>query len=168
MSLYQLIEKKFKDPETKDNRINPNLRVFASVLVILSGLILFADKVTNFNLENNFGFKSTKTFVWIFAQSLSPLLMAFASIFKPYKSSYIVPVYIYFIQIYWIFKPTIKFDDYLLQTYAIGVSIIFLGLIYMINKMKPYKSEQRINNEKFIKETKETIAILKNRILEDA
>ena len=157
----------YQETKIKTDIISPKLRVFASVLVVLSGLILFSDKITNFHLDNNYGFKSTKTFIWILSQSFSPLLMAFASILKPYKSSYLVPVYIYFIQIYWVFNPSIKFDDYLLQTYAIGVICIFIGLIYIISKIKPYKSEQMENNEKFIKETKETIAILKNRILED-
>lgn len=168
MKLLQSIEKILKDLEIKGNNISLKLRIFGSVLVILSGVILFSDKIVNISLENNFGFKSTKTFIWVLTQSLSPLLIAFATVLRPYVSSYLVPIYIYFIQVYWVFKPSIRFDDYLLQTYAIGTCLIFVGLIYIFNRGKSIKLQQKRENEEFINETKKAIDLLKNRILKDA
>ncbi|GAA4274989.1 hypothetical protein GCM10022258_42850 [Aquimarina gracilis] len=51
---------------------------------------------------------------------------------KPYKFAHSVPLYIYFIQIYWIFDPTLKIDDPLLHLYAGGFTILaFIFLIFV-------------------------------------
>ncbi|WP_299244080.1 hypothetical protein [uncultured Aquimarina sp.] len=171
MKLLQLIEMRLKDLVTRVGaslNFKLNLKILGSVLVILSGLILFTDKVTNISLDNTYGFKSTKTFIWVLSQSLGPLIMAFATLLKPYRSSYAVPVYIYFIQVYWVFKPSIKFDDFLLQTYAIGTCLLFIFLLYLFNRLKSYHVLRENENKEFIRETKETIEILKRKILKDA
>lgn len=134
-------------------------------MVALSGLILFSDKVLTFELQNNFGFKKTSTFIWVLSQSLSPILILVASLFKPYKTSYLIPVYIYSIQIYWVFKPSIRFDDVLLQTYAFGCSIGFLLLSYMLYRINKMKSKREKDNDLFKKETKEVIQILAKKVM---
>lgn len=145
-----------------------NLKILGSILVILSGFILFTDKVTDITLDNNYGFKSTKTFIWVLSQSLGPLIMAFATLLKPYRSSYVIPVYIYFIQVYWVFRPDIQFDDILLQVYALGTCMLFIFLLYLFHKLKKLQILRESENKEFVRETRETIEILRRKILGDA
>ncbi len=136
------IEQKLFAQETK-----AGIRFIGSVLVALSGLILFSDKVINIQLSNTYGFKNTSTFIWVLSQSLSPFLMAIAIVFKPYKTAYVIPVYFYAIQLYWVFNPSIQFDNALLQTYAIGVCMGFILLGYTITKINRIKTrKEKLNN----------------------
>ncbi len=116
-----------------DQVLKATIRTFASILVALSGLILFADKVFPYELSNNYGFADTQTFIWVFSQTLAPLLLVLGLIFRPYFISITIPVYIYFIQMYWVFSPGVRFDDALLQVYAIGTVAGFVALIAAIN-----------------------------------
>ena len=109
----------------------------------LSGLILFADKVITFELAENYGFSDTQTFIWVFTQSISPLLIILGFMFRPYKIAITIPLYMYFIQLYWVFSPGVRFDDVLLQTYAIGAVAGFVALIIAINWFFHNASDQR-------------------------
>ena len=119
--------------KSKDLVTKVGIRITASFLVALSGLILFTDKVTTFGITSNFGFQDTQTFIWALCQSFSPLILILGSCLKPYRIAYTIPGYIYFIQIYWVFHPNIKFDDVFLQIYAIGFVSGFTTLILVIN-----------------------------------
>jgi hypothetical protein len=152
-----------KDQETKE--VTLAVKIVGSFLVILSGLILFTDKVTDFHFENNFGFKSTKTFIWVLCQSISPFLLAFAPVFKPFRTSYLVPIYIYTIQIYWVFKPSVKFDDYYLQTYAVGACVLFLLFTYVLSRAKILHDQRAIETKQFIKEQRESLELLRQNII---
>lgn len=156
-------EKILSDQESKDKVA---IRLIGSFLIILSGLILFSDKVLTFELENKFGFNKTSTFIWVVSQTLSPILMLLASVFKPYKTSYLIPVYIYTIQFIWIFQPQIRFDNYYLQTYAIGACIGFIALMYVINRINNIKTKKEKEYKRFQQETLETIELLKKSTLE--
>lgn len=116
-----------------DQVLKATIRTFASILVALSGLILFADKVFPYELSNNHGFADSQTFIWVFSQTLAPLLLVLGLVFRPYFIAITIPVYIYFIQMYWIFAPGVRFDDGLLQAYAIGTVAGFVTLIAAIN-----------------------------------
>ena len=132
----KLIQKKLIDQGINQDTINgqsPLLKIFASLLVILSGLILFSDKVTTFGLTESYGFKSTKTFIWVITQTISPLLLCFGGILRPYKISYSAPIYFYFIQLYWVFNAKeLGLDDVLLHVYALGFTIaVFITLLFV-------------------------------------
>lgn len=64
-------------------------------------------------------------------------------IFRPYKVAITIPVYIYFIQLYWVFNPSVRFDDALLQFYAIGAVAGFVALVAAINWYFYNASNQR-------------------------
>ena len=153
-----MIEKKSKDQETK-----VGVRIIGSIIIALSGLILFSDKVLSFELNNNYGFSDTQTFLWVLSQSLSPFLLILATVFKPYKTSYLIPIYIYSIQIFWVFKPEIKFDDALLQTYAVGALVFYILLIYFIARINELKSKKEKEQLLFNKEVLETLELLKEK-----
>lgn len=140
-------------------------RIFGSTLVVLSVVVLSADKITNFKFDYNFGFLDTSTFIWTLSQSFSPLLLIISFLFNPYKISYLIPVYFYSIQLYWAFDPTIPFDNYLLQVYAIGVVIFIILLGITISNVNQLKNKKQKDTEKVLSELKRTINILKKEIL---
>lgn len=109
----------------------------------MSGLILFTDKVTTFELATTYGFADDQTFIWVFTQSVSPLLIILGLAFRPYKIAITIPVYMYCIQLFWVFNPGIRFDDLLLQTYAIGAVVGFISLVATINWCFHEASNQR-------------------------
>ena len=150
---------------SKGQEVRVAIRIFGSLIVALSGLILFSDKVISFEFSNNFGFKNTPTFLWVLSQSLSPFLLVIASVFKPFKTSYLVPVYFYFIQLYWVFDPSVMLDNALLHIYASGVCIIFLLLAYVISSVSHMKRRKDIEKELIIQEAKKTIELFKEKIL---
>ncbi|MDB0601354.1 hypothetical protein PL373_09370 [Tenacibaculum maritimum] len=150
------IEGKLFDQESKQG-----IRIFGSILIALSGLILFTDKVIKLELVNNHGFPDTQTFIWVLTQSLSPFLMTIAIPFKPFKTAYLIPTYFYSIQLYWVFDPTIQFDDSLLQAYAIGVCTMFLFLAYTLKGINKIKSKKDKEKELALAELKETINTIK-------
>lgn len=164
----ELTKVKSKDQAAKVHNLETKftLRVFGSFLVALSGFILFIDKVAKgFHLENNFGYDDTETFLWVMSQTLSPLLLIIASLFKPFKTSYLIPIYIYAIQFYWIFKPNTLIDNGFLHLYATGFCLGFLLLSYVIFKFNSLKKKRELENEKFQKDVTETIELLKKDIL---
>ncbi len=156
MSIKEIL----RDQENKEG-----VRIIGSFLVALSGLILFSDKVFSFELKNNFGFKKTSTFIWVISQTLSPILLLLASVFKPYKTSYLIPVYIYAIQLYWIFQPNVLIDNIYLHTYAIGSCFAFVLLIYVIYKINGLKLKKQKEEELFRIEVNKTIDLLKKEVL---
>jgi len=127
-------------------------RIFASLIIALSGMILFTDKVITFNLEDNYGFQDSQTFIWVLCQTLSPLVLILGAVFRPYKIAYLIPVYFYSIQMYWVFMPNIKFDDELLQVYAIGCCIAFAAIVITLNVIYSRMVKTRKAKESFLEE----------------
>jgi len=134
---------KLRTTKYDDQVLKAAIRTFASILVALSGLILFADKIFPYELSNNYGFSDSQTFIWVFSQTLAPLLLVLGLVFRPYFISITIPVYIYFIQMYWVFSPGVRFDDALLQAYAIGTVAGFITLIAAINWYFHHATNQR-------------------------
>ncbi|XLS29210.1 hypothetical protein ACJD0Z_18685 [Flavobacteriaceae bacterium M23B6Z8] len=117
----------------KDPVLRAIIKIFASVFIALSGIILFTDKVFDWELSNTYGFKDSQTFIWAFTQTLSPLILAFGAALRPYRLSYTIPVYFYFIQLYWVFNTQI--DDSLLRIYAFGCCIAFIIVVISIDNL---------------------------------
>lgn len=114
-------------------RKNIVLASIGSFLVALSGVILYLDKVIVFHVEGNFGFRTPEAFLWVFFQSISPLILMLGFLFKPYKLFLLIPCYCYTVQLSWIFNPDLQDDDFLLNHYAWGSVIIFGTGIIVIN-----------------------------------
>lgn len=94
-------------------------------------------------MAETYGFADTQSFIWVFTQSISPLILMLGLIFRPYKIAITIPVYMYFIQLYWVFSPGVRFDDIYLQTYAIGAVAGFVALVVTINWFFHNASDQR-------------------------
>ncbi len=166
MKFKILTERLLKKPE-----INENKRVFGSILIALSGLLLYLDKVLLFlNIEgtNDYGFANFDTFIWVLMQSVSPLIMIFGFQLKPYFTSFLVPIYCYTIHIIWVFQPQMKIDNVLLHVYALGSCILFILLLFLIQKISLWRKQQDTLKNEFQQETKEILNILKSKTLSES
>lgn len=131
-------------------------RLIASFLIILSGMILLSDIfVENFKIEfdNLYGFNSTSNFVFWLSMMISQFVIIIASQFKPYRISYIVPVYIISLSLYWIFFSDDFSNKSYFNIYVLGFSIALLIAISLIsvlvNKEKAQEQENSSRLELF-------------------
>lgn len=134
---YSVLTKRILLDQETTLQTNLLRKLLGSFFIILSVAILFTDKVTTFGLTESYGYRNPETFIWMITQSLSPILFIFGALLKPYRFFYFVPIYIYFIQIYWVFDHTLKIDDPILHLYAIGFSIgafVFFCLFIYLTK----------------------------------
>lgn len=107
-------------------------------IVLMSGLILYADKIVNYyNIQVDYEFKyygDLDVFLWTVAGTVSPLMLVFASWFKPKKWAYSSPLSAYSIQLMYVMR-----DEHLLQRdyfwlYTIAFVAFFLAMIVLGNK----------------------------------
>lgn len=164
--------------EEPSNRQKKNLKanedtvsktIFASFVVILSGLILFTDKIATFNLIELYGFATEQTLIWIVCQTLSPMILCLGAMLKPHKFIYFAPLYIYFIQMYWIFNPDqYDFDDALLHVYALGFCVVvFVFIIFVIKVLNLIHKENRVLMNNIKKLTRHIAITIKGRYIKE-
>lgn len=143
--------------ETPQNQeeIKKSPRLLSTIIVALSGLILYSDKVLSFiNLQFSIPEKFEQigmdfnTYIWLMSQTISPVLLIIVVFFKPYKISYIIPLYCYILQMYFIFMDYKIIDDSYLQLYTIGTTLLILVLIYSINRIYEYLITYRLKSAK--------------------
>jgi hypothetical protein len=121
-------------------------RLFSSSLVVLAGIILLLDKICvyfDIHLENNHGFANTEQFAWLFSQIIVLLIVIFANQFKPYKISYFIPIYVSFLQLYWLFFSATYSDTSIFNWYVFGSSILFALSIFFISSFFNKDKEQK-------------------------
>ncbi len=167
---------KFKDQARKgENNILSEIevsfktRIIGTIFIVFSGLLLYLDKILGYlgiESEYTFGYSNFSNFVWVFTQSVAPVLMILGMYMKPYKLSYVVAVYCYCVQLFWVFSPQYS-NDFLISAYAaIGLVMIFILLIVFIKKMITLFAKQKTKDQEFIQDAKDVLEILKARVLE--
>jgi hypothetical protein len=119
-------------------------RFFSSLLVAFAGIMLICDKLFSFHFENNFGYNNSQTLAWTCAQMFVPIIIILCVFLNPYKVAYLVPVYIYSIQVYFIFSTSTN-DQNLMHLYAIGSVICFLITVFVFNLI--FKKEEDLREK---------------------
>lgn len=163
MTRNQLIWAKFKDLvlETNDDLKDNPTKILGTLIMVLSGLVLYLDKALLFFnieffipqkfIEANMDFQ---TFIWLMASCVvSPILFFIAFYLKPYKASLAVPIYCYSLQGYFILIDYKLIDRDYLVWYALGTTAIIISLVYFIKKLTRYyiiskiqKTKERLEN----------------------
>ena len=145
------------------------VRLCGSVLIVLSGLLLYLDKllyILNISSKNTYGFKYFSDFIWAFTQSVAPILMILCCIFlKPFKSSYLIAIYCYIIQVVWIFKPEYSNDLVLTAKSSFGIFLITLVITLIFKQIVSAFSEKKTEDQKFIENAKVALDLLKEKVL---
>jgi hypothetical protein len=121
-------------------------RIIASLLVVFAGSNLLLDKFIDFKFENNFGFYDSATLIWTVTQSICPILICFASAFKPFKISYTIPIYVYTIQLYWTFTSANSDREYM-YLYCTGTVFLFFLAVFLYSKYLEIEKEKDLKIE---------------------
>ncbi|MEM9687108.1 MAG: hypothetical protein AAF934_09340 [Bacteroidota bacterium] len=112
---------------------------FGTLLMILSGLILYLDKILNyFNLTINYEFKYYYDFesaVWHLTQTLSPLLIIASLFFKPKKWAYASPIAAFSIQLMFVLRDEHFIERDYFWAYTIAFIIFFFTMVFSIRRM---------------------------------
>jgi hypothetical protein len=134
-SIYQML----KDLVAKTVVNEPSsvsAKVFGSLLIALSGCILYLDKVfkyldIEFVIPNKFVEAGIvfQTFIWLWSQTLAPILIISGAMFRPYKLSYLIPLFCYSLQLYLLAFDTRVVDDTYIGLYAFGTFVLILSVI---------------------------------------
>lgn len=128
--------------------------VIGTVLIVLSGLILYADKAIvffNINIPLPSRYEDVQwdleTFIWMVSASISPILLIIAANFKSHKIAYIVPLYCYTLQIWFILFDFAVVDKGYLGWYAFGSCVFIVMIYFAYNKIEAQKILKRIEKE---------------------
>ncbi len=145
-----MIKQSLIDPEIKA-RINNATRIFGTFLIVLSGCILYLDKIflySNITLKNTHGWRDTETYVWHLCQTISPVLIMFGMYLRAYTLATIVPIFCYVLQFFFVLDSSMTIDKGSTWLYVIGTSIgimivfTFIKLhLIRIGKVKKLKIE---------------------------
>lgn len=121
---------------SEDQVTHIRIRSFGTFLVLLSGLIIYADKVVEFfDIQIQYQFKyyvGLDVFLWTISQTLVVFFLVSAYFFRPYKWSLSVPLFIFSIQLSYVFwdEEWIQGDYYLL--YSVIFMATFLLAIFFV------------------------------------
>jgi hypothetical protein len=133
-----------------EENVTFNSRIFGTIFIILSGILLYLDKILiffNISSDVTFGYSNFSNFIWVFTQSLAPILMIIGMYFKPFKSSFLIATYCYSLQIVWIFSSQHS-DNYLSHIYALGISLIVILIIFIITiSLKKFRKNENLKTE---------------------
>lgn len=148
-----MLKKRTSNDQVKvDTKINNTAsKIVAVTFIILSGLILYLDKIFelyDIQLKNNHGFNDTVTFVWSLSTSVSPILILIAfylltyKSFKHYNLSLLVPLYCYLIQFWYVIDSSLYDDFGMLQLYILGSIILIVIILLVIVKLLNFQKSK--------------------------
>ncbi len=128
---------------------------FGTLLMILSGLILYADKIINyFNVTFSYVpdyYYDLDAYIWSISQTISPILILFSTFFKPKRWSYLSPLAAFSVQFMYIMRDeSIIEKDYFWYYTAVFI-IFFYVMIYFLRKGLRFFSLQIRNLKKMVK-----------------
>jgi hypothetical protein len=81
-----------------NNKLSRGKQIASTLLLIFSGLLLYADNFLDFGFDLNQpvpNFLILKNFIYAMEMSVAPIIIIFASRMKPFNLAYLVPLYAY-------------------------------------------------------------------------
>jgi len=150
-----------------NNPLSERSSVIASFIIALSGLVLYADKALvgvdiAALMPDKFVEKgvSPDIFIWIIGQTISPLLIILGSILRPYFYAFIVPIYCYVLQFYFILIDYSLIDNGYSYAYSLGITFILIVIMYFARTVSQKGTELMIKQarEKILKARIEDVA----------
>lgn len=131
------------------------IKLWGTSIIVCSGLILYLDKILilfkyQFIIPEKFisTGMNFQTFIWLISQTISPILLIIGNQLKTYKIAYIIPLYCYVLQFFFIFMDYRIIDNDYLYPYSIGSSIFIILIIETIKHMNSRVLKMRIEKEK--------------------
>ncbi|MBV7268411.1 hypothetical protein [Winogradskyella luteola] len=151
----KLTRQKLKDQET----VSPSQFNFlkssflGTVLVILSGIVLYTDKIIgfldiNFSLPSRYDSYDFETLIWSISVTVSPLLLIIAAHLKTKLIAYVVPLYSYTLQLWFIIYDLNIVDKQYTYFYALGTCILIIFVWTAYNKKEKESITREIEKKK--------------------
>ncbi len=109
--------------------------VTGTIIIILSGLVLYADKIIDYwNLGIDYEFQyygNLEVFVWTMGNTLSPILLVLGYWLKPHKWALAAPLTAYCVQLSYVFRDEkwIQRDYFWHHTVAFVIAFFLLALL---------------------------------------
>ncbi|MFV0237110.1 MAG: hypothetical protein ACK5HU_01060 [Flavobacteriales bacterium] len=134
------------DRDSKTNETSLISLKTGTFIIILSGVILYLDKIILLfiqDVESLMGYPNLSSFIWVLTQTLSPLILILGVYIKAYKWAYLVPIYCYCLQLFYILNSSWEGDDFLVYP-LVGVlsSVIFLIFSKISTQVRKIKGKQ--------------------------
>ncbi|QKX07708.1 hypothetical protein HN014_22170 (plasmid) [Aquimarina sp. TRL1] len=153
----------------KNNKVSQGSKIFGSFLIIVSGSLLYLDKLLamlNIEGSNTYGFSSFSNFTWNFMQSIAPVIMIIAFFLKPYKITFTVPIFCYSLQVIWIFGIAHS-DQNMQYLYSGGLVLLYLIIIGVLKYILYLTNIRKKEQDKFVDSAQNVLEILKAKVLEN-
>lgn len=129
------------------NYVSRGKKIASTVLLIISGLMLYADNVLDLFFDLNKpvpNFLVLKNYIYAMEMAIAPVIIIFASRMKPFHLAYLVPLYAYFNMIIGNYILYCGFEIFDIWWYRFSVMIIVLPVyIILINTIHYYDSKER-------------------------
>lgn len=115
--------------------------VFTFILIILSGCLLYLDKIFNyFNIGQDIHihyYETLEAFLWHIGQTVSPMLLilVIAIYIKKVRFALLIPLSVYSIQICYILNDSHYIASEYFWAYTISFIIFFIGSFFLLDKM---------------------------------
>ena len=122
---------------TTTKKRNRTQAFFGTLFIALSGCILYLDKAFDYigyEQTINSDYYSFSALVWTMCQSISPILLVIGANLKPLRVSYVIPLYCYSLQIFYIFFDLRIAEKHYTPYYAFGTSIL-IGILIILLKL---------------------------------
>lgn len=147
-------------PKNQKDQGEATNTIIGTVIVLLSGIILYADKIINyFDLQIDYEFKyyvELEVFVWTVAGTVAPLLLIIGYFLKPYRWALAAPLTAYSVQIMYIWRD----EKWIQRDYFWHHTVAFMvGFVVLVYILKNYKST--------ISKLKEKMRFVMDRIILD-
>lgn len=118
-----------------------NLKLIGSSLVILAAMFPLADNIINYFFDESFGIEIAKkigyssffNFLYLTGAAITPILLSIASRLRAYFVTYIVVVFTYSADFFWIFSDHYSSYDFS-YLYAVLFTLGFVITAYFLDK----------------------------------
>ncbi|MFK7048759.1 hypothetical protein FLACOL_01103 [Flavobacterium columnare] len=136
-------------------------RIIASVLVLLSAMFPFVDNLINYfgcdnfaiDFAQKFGHQNFYNFLYCIGAATTPILLTIASRLKAYFSSYIVLIFAYSTDFFWLFSShKSSFDFSYMYGGLFTIGFVIASIFFSKNLQKEISRNKLIElllNEKF-------------------
>ncbi|WP_148639268.1 hypothetical protein [Aquimarina longa] len=126
-------------------------RVLGSIAIIFSGLVLYLDKIMaifnyQFIIPEKFLLAKIdfQTFIWLMSQTISPLILIAGALLRSYSVAYLIPIYCYILQLFFLLKDYKIIDDGYLYWYTFSTTILVIFVIQTIKFLQVYNIKRQI------------------------
>ncbi len=151
-----------KNIRANDILISHNARMFFSFLVLLSIVPLVWGLPIEYVEETYYGFGSKKLFFDYFGIILAPIISSIGLVCGAYRSSIIPVLFMYFVDIFWLFNPGLDHYNIWNLVYSLVCVISLCGLYHILRNVSFIQDQNHIRAKAEIDKIEEKRIAIEN------